>query len=60
MKICRRTAGCTLFDHNRDEDVLARVESRTSWQETKKIQIKFFVTCNKNGQQQDDSNKAEV
>ena len=35
-------------------------ESRTSWQETKKIQIKFATTCNRNGQQQDGKRNAEL
>jgi hypothetical protein len=37
-----------------------RVESRTSWLETKKIQIKLVMTCNKNEQQQDDKNIVEL
>ena len=36
-----------------------RAESRTSWQETKKIQIKFATTCN-NEQQQDAKCKIEI
>ena len=35
-----------------------RDESRTSWRETKKIQIKFAKTCNNNEQQQDAKNNA--
>jgi len=30
------------------------------WQETKKIQIKLAMTCNKNEQQQDAKNSAEL
>ena len=30
-----------------------RPETRTSWRETKNIQIKLATTCNKNGQHQD-------
>ena len=37
-----------------------RVESRTSWRETKKIQIQLATTCNKNEQQQDGKNNAEL
>jgi len=37
-----------------------RVESRISWKETKKTQIKLTATCNKNGQQQDDKKYAEL
>ena len=32
----------------------------TSWRETKKIQIKLATTCNKNEQQQDAKNNAEL
>jgi hypothetical protein len=34
-------------------------ESRTSWHETKKIQVKL-ATCNKDEQQQDAKNSAEL
>jgi len=37
-----------------------RVESRTNWRETKKMQIKLATTCNKKEQQQDDKNNAEL
>jgi len=39
-----------------------RYESRISWQETKKIQIKLATTCNKNEQQQqqDAKNNTEL
>jgi len=37
-----------------------RAESRTSWQEANKVQIKFATTCNKNGQQQNGRNSAEL
>jgi len=36
-----------------------RAESSTSWQETKKIQIKLAKTCNKNEQKQNSRNNAE-
>jgi hypothetical protein len=35
-------------------------ESITSWQETKNIHIKLATTCNKNEQQQDARNNAEI
>jgi len=35
-------------------------DSRASWRETKKIQIKLAVTCNKNEQQQDVKNNVEL
>jgi len=59
IKLFRRTAGYTLFDHKRNEEI-GRAESRTSWRETKKIQIKFATTCKKNEQQQDAKNNAEL
>jgi len=37
-----------------------RTESRTSWQEDEKIQIKLATTCNKNDQQQHDKSNAEL
>jgi hypothetical protein len=36
------------------------LESRTSWRETKKIEIKLAMTCNKNEQQQVGKNNAEL
>jgi len=36
-----------------------RVESRTSWRETKKIQIKLTTTCKKIEKQQDSNNNAK-
>jgi hypothetical protein len=37
-----------------------RVESRTCWRETEKIQIKLATTDNKKEQQQDAKNNAEL
>jgi hypothetical protein len=37
-----------------------RDESRTSWRETKKMQIKLATTCNKNEQQQNAKNNTDV
>ena len=37
-----------------------RVESRTSWEETKKIQITLATTCDRNEQQQDAKCKFEI
>jgi hypothetical protein len=34
--------------------------SKTSWRETKKIQNKLATTCNKNVEQQDAKNNAEL
>jgi hypothetical protein len=39
---------------------LGIVESRTSWPETKKIQIKLTTTCNKHEQQQDARNNVQL
>jgi len=55
----RRRAGCTLFDHKKWRN-FGRVESRNSWRETNKIQIKLATACNRNGQQQDGKNSAEL
>ena len=37
-----------------------RDESRTSWRETKNMQIKLATTCNNNEEQQDAENNTEV
>jgi hypothetical protein len=57
MKFFRRTVGYTLFDHKRN---IGRGESRTSSRETKKTQFKLATTSNKNEQQQDAKNNAEL
>jgi hypothetical protein len=43
-------------EHKQKRKKIGRAESRTSWWETKKIEIKLALTCNKNGQQQDAKN----
>jgi len=60
MKCFRRTAGYNLFDHKKKEEIFLRVETRTSGRETKKIQIKLATTSNKNEQQHDSKNNAEL
>ena len=45
------------FDHKRNEEIL---EEWKVERETKKIQIKLVTTCNKNEQQQDAKNNAEL
>jgi len=45
-----------LFEHRN----FGRVESRTSWRETKKTEIKLATTCNKNEQQQDAKSNAKL
>jgi len=57
--IFRRTAGYTLFEHKKKEEILEKTVRRNSWQETKKIQIKLATTCKKNDQQQNDKSNAE-
>ena len=37
-----------------------RIESRTRWRETKKIQMKLATTCNKKEQQDDAKYNAEL
>ena len=60
IKFCRRTAGYTLFDHKRNEEILEELKVKTSWWETKKLQIELFMTCNENKEQQDARNDAEL
>jgi len=50
--------GTTFWPQNEWRN-FGRVESRTSWRETKKKQIKVTPTCNKN-EQQDAKNNAEL
>ena len=49
----------TPFLTTKERRNLGKVESITSWQETKKIQIKLATTCNKKKQQHDAKNNAE-
>jgi len=60
MKFFKITAGYTIFDHKKKRRNFGRVENRRSWQETKKIKIKFPTTCGKNEQQEDYKNNAEM
>jgi len=55
-----RTAGCPLFDPKKNEGIFGRVESTAGRRETKKIQFKFTTTSNKNEQQWDGKNNAEL
>jgi hypothetical protein len=54
------TAGYTNFDHKRNEQILEELKAEPVHEETKKIQIQLSPTCNKNGQQQDGKNCAEL
>ena len=58
MKIFGK-AGCTLFWTQKEWKNFGSAESRTSWRETKKLQIHLAATCNKNEKQQDAKNNAE-
>jgi len=46
MKGFRSTEVYTVFDHKKEWRNFGRVESGTSWRETKKIQTKLATTCN--------------
>ena len=59
-KYFERSAGYTLFDHKKKWRNFGSAESRKSWRQTKRIQIKFATTCNKNEQQQDGKNNVEL
>jgi hypothetical protein len=50
----------TLFLTTKGMKKFWRDEGRTSWRETKKMQIKLAKTFSKNGQQQDAKYKAEL
>jgi hypothetical protein len=60
MKFFRRSAGYTLFDHKRNEEILKQLKEEPVHEETKKIQIQFATTRNKNEHQQDGKNNAEL
>ena len=59
MKVFRRTAGYTVFDHKRKKN-FGRAGSRTSWRDTKKVQIKLATKCNKNKKREDAKDYAEL
>jgi len=60
MKTFGRIAGWELFDYKKQRRNFGRVESRISWRETKKTQIKSDAMCDNNGQQQDAKFNAEL
>jgi len=60
MKFFRGTAGYTLFDFKRDEEILEDLKVEPVDEKTEKIQIKFATTCNVNVQQQDVKSSAEL
>jgi hypothetical protein len=55
-KFFRITAGYTLFDKKK----IGKFESRASWRETTTIQNILATKCNKNEQQHDSKNYAEL
>jgi len=55
-----RTAGCTLFDHKRNEETLEEMKVEPVDEKLKKIQMKLATICNKKEQQQDAKNNAEL
>jgi hypothetical protein len=57
MKFFRRTARYPLSDYKRK---FGRAEVEPVDKKLKKIQIKLATTCNKNEQQQDAKNNAEL
>jgi len=57
MKFFRRTARYPLFDYKRK---FGRAKAEPVDEKLKKIEIKLATTCNKNEQQQDAKNNAEL
>jgi hypothetical protein len=60
MKVSRKTAESTLFDHKRKWRDFGRGDNITSWWEAEKTQIKLATTYNKNEQQENYKNNAEL
>jgi len=57
----RRLTVYNLFWQQRKGEILEEMKVEpVGWRETKKIQIKLATTCNKNEQQQDANNYAEL
>ena len=57
MKFFRRTSRYPLFDYKRK---FGRAKAEPVDEKLKKIEIKLATTCNKNEQQQDAKNNAEL
>jgi hypothetical protein len=53
IKIFRRRAGYTLFDHKRNEEILEQMKVEPVNVKLRIIQTKLATTCNKNEQQHD-------
>jgi hypothetical protein len=60
MKFFQKNVGLHQIWPQKEWRNFGRVGSRTSWQETKKMQVKLATTCNKNEQQQDAKCKIEI
>ena len=56
----RKNSGAHPFGTQKEIRNFGKVEIRTGGRETKKIKIKLATTCNKNEQQQDAKNNAEL
>jgi len=56
MKVFRRS----LYEHKKNEEILNELKAEPVDEETKKIQIQLATTCNKNEQQRDGKNIAEL
>ena len=55
-----RTARHTLFEYKTNEEVLGRLKVELADGKLKNIHIKWATTCNKNEQQKDGKNNAEL
>ena len=60
MKFFRRRAGYTLFDHKKNEEILEEMKVEPVNLKLRIIQIKLATTCNKDEQQHDAKNSAEL
>jgi hypothetical protein len=58
--IFQKNSRYTFFDHKSNEEILEDLEVEPVDEQTKKIQIQFATTCNKNEQQQDGKKSAEL
>ena len=57
-EIFQKNRGVHPFRPQKEWKMFGRAESRTSWGEIKKMQIKLATICNKNKQEQDAKNNA--
>jgi len=60
IKIFGRRDGYTLFDHKRNEEILEQMKAEPVNVKLRIIQNKLATTCNKNEQQHDAKNSAEL